>query len=91
MLDLISKTTVLMYHVVFHLIGYNGKYVDYGTYRYPVRDYPLPLPENAPPSEKPDKHEPVSAFRALLCRCAMWLRKYLTDVLHRVDPHATTY
>lgn len=43
-LDLVSKTTVLMYHIVFHLIGYRGKYVDYGTYRYPVKDYPLESP-----------------------------------------------
>lgn len=38
--DLIHHATVLMYHIVFHLIGYKGKYTDYATYGYPNRDYP---------------------------------------------------
>jgi len=38
--DLINKTTVLMYHVVFYLIGYEGPYTDYGTHRYPPGNYP---------------------------------------------------
>ena len=41
--DLVHQTTVLLYCIVFHLIGYRGKYVDYGTHGYPVRDYPGPV------------------------------------------------
>lgn len=39
--DLINKVTVLMYQVVFYLIGYNGRFTDYGTHGYPTKDYPL--------------------------------------------------
>lgn len=85
-LDLISKTTVLMYHVVFHLIGYSGKYVDYGTYRYPVRDYPLPPPESAPDSITPDESKSGSPFRTLLCKCVKWLKGTLPDSLYRAVP-----
>jgi hypothetical protein len=35
-----------MYHVVFHLIGYEGIYTDYATYGYPNRDYPAALSES---------------------------------------------
>jgi hypothetical protein len=41
MLDLINKTTVLMYHIIFYMIGYKGKFTDYGTTGYPFKDYPL--------------------------------------------------
>jgi len=30
-----------MYHVVFSLIGYEGKYTDYASRNYPVKDYPF--------------------------------------------------
>ena len=56
-LDLIHKTTVLMYHIVFHLIGYTGKHIDYGTHgthRYPMRDYPLQASQSSdPPTSNP--------------------------------------
>jgi hypothetical protein len=52
MLDMIAKTTVLMYHIVFYLIGYVGKYVDYGRPRFPVRVYPLAPVENSVHPEK---------------------------------------
>jgi hypothetical protein len=41
MIDLINKTTVLMYHIIFYIIGYKGKFTDYGTTGYPIKDYPL--------------------------------------------------
>jgi hypothetical protein len=44
--DLIHQTTVLMYHVVFQLIGYEGTYTDYATHGYPNRDYPAALSES---------------------------------------------
>ena len=31
LIDLINKTTVVMYHLTFYLIGYRGKYTDYGN------------------------------------------------------------
>jgi hypothetical protein len=76
-LDLISKTTVLMYQIVFHLIGYGGKYVDYGTYGFPVRDYPSQPPEDAPAAIKLDENESVSSFRAFFCKCAKWFKNAL--------------
>ena len=39
-LDLINKTTVLMYQIIFEMIGYEGKFTDYGTVGYPLKDYP---------------------------------------------------
>jgi hypothetical protein len=39
--DLLNQVTVLMYHLVFHLIGYAGKYTDYASRNYPTKDYPL--------------------------------------------------
>jgi hypothetical protein len=39
--DLMNQVTVLMYHAVFHLIGYEGKYTDYASRNYPTNDYPL--------------------------------------------------
>jgi len=38
--DLINKVTVLLYHLIFYLIGYSGSYSDYGTHGYPNRAYP---------------------------------------------------
>jgi hypothetical protein len=39
-LDMINKTTVLMYKMIFQIIGYEGKFTDYGTVGYPSKDYP---------------------------------------------------
>ena len=41
LLNLINQVTVLMYHIVFHLIGYKGTYNDYSTIGYPKKTYPL--------------------------------------------------
>src|SRR5258708_2694050 len=68
--DLMSKTTVLMYHVVFYLIGYQGKYTDYGTYGYPLRDYPL-----APP--KISVAPKVSGFRRALRKAIAFLLRMI--------------
>jgi hypothetical protein len=43
LIDLLNQTTVLMYHTVFYLIGYEGKYTDYATHGHPTKDYPLTL------------------------------------------------
>ena len=40
LIDNVSSATVLMYHLVFHAIGYNGRYIDYSTHGYPPRSYP---------------------------------------------------
>jgi len=37
----IHVINVLMYHVVFCLIGYKGHFTDYTTIGFPIRDYPL--------------------------------------------------
>jgi hypothetical protein len=39
-LDMINKTTVLMYKIIFQVIGYEGKFTDYGNVGYPLKDYP---------------------------------------------------
>jgi hypothetical protein len=40
LLGLINKTTVLMYWIIFYLIGYKGKFIDYGVPDYPYKEYP---------------------------------------------------
>jgi hypothetical protein len=59
MMDELYRVTVLLYHIVFHVIGYHGPYTDYSTRNFPVKSYPL-----APPSlDKDDggrrKHEDI--------------------------------
>jgi hypothetical protein len=39
LVDQCNTVTVLMYHLVFGAIGYDGKYSDYSTHGYPVRRY----------------------------------------------------
>ena len=36
----IHSVTVLMYHVVFYIIGYSGIYTDYSTFGFPEKKYP---------------------------------------------------
>jgi hypothetical protein len=36
----IHSVTVLMYHVVFYIIGYSGIYTDYSTFGFPEKRYP---------------------------------------------------
>jgi hypothetical protein len=40
LIDLVYRTTVLMYHMTFYIIGYQGKYIDYGSPGWPSMDYP---------------------------------------------------
>jgi hypothetical protein len=40
LLGLINKTTVLMYQIIFYIIGYKGKFIDYGAPDYPYKEYP---------------------------------------------------
>jgi hypothetical protein len=51
-LTLINEVTVMMYQIVFYLIGYTGEYTDYGTLGFPSRTYPLALETNAPLNPK---------------------------------------
>jgi hypothetical protein len=38
--DQINRVCVLLYHLVFYLIGYEGTYTDFGTLGWPLRTYP---------------------------------------------------
>jgi hypothetical protein len=40
-LDLINKTTTLMYEIIFYLIGYAGVHADFGQVGFPARNYPV--------------------------------------------------
>ena len=40
LIDEVHRVTVLMYHVVFALIGYKGPYTEYGVHGFPQGDYP---------------------------------------------------
>jgi hypothetical protein len=40
LLALINKTTVLMYQIIFYMIGYKGKFIDYGAPGYAYGEYP---------------------------------------------------
>lgn len=44
MIDELHRVTVLLYHIVFHVIGYHGPYTDYATRNFPVKNYPLASP-----------------------------------------------
>lgn len=39
--DLCHTATVLFYKLIFHAIGYEGKYTDYSTRDWPEKDYPM--------------------------------------------------
>lgn len=41
MIDEVHCVTVLLYHIVFHIIGYSGSYTDYATRNFPEKEYPL--------------------------------------------------
>jgi hypothetical protein len=49
LLRAIDSLIVLVYHLVFHAIGYEGVYFDYSTLGYPPRLYPPRLPQPADP------------------------------------------
>lgn len=38
--DLCHTVTVLFYKLIFHAIGYKGKYTNYSTHGWPLKDYP---------------------------------------------------
>jgi hypothetical protein len=48
LVDDVGSALVLLYQLVFHLIGYNGKQTDWGTHGWPLIDYP----PNSRPSSK---------------------------------------
>lgn len=54
--DMIAKTTVLLYHITFVLIGYEGPYADYGTVQWPSKDFPLKAAQ--PPPGPAAEHQP---------------------------------
>jgi hypothetical protein len=41
----IQQSTVLMYQIIFYLIGYNGKFTNHAAPKCPAKDYPLVLPK----------------------------------------------
>ncbi|MFZ2067202.1 MAG: hypothetical protein WAV27_14565, partial [Xanthobacteraceae bacterium] len=41
MLDELHSVTTLLYHIVFHVIGYRGPYTDYSARNFPAKDYPF--------------------------------------------------
>ena len=47
-IDELHRVTVLLYHIVFHVIGYRGAYTDYATRNFPAKNYPpaSPLPKH---------------------------------------------
>jgi hypothetical protein len=57
LVDRVLTAAVLMYEMVFHAIGYKGRYTDYSTYGFPARWYPsrgvaiepTPQPNSAAP------------------------------------------
>jgi hypothetical protein len=50
LIDELHRVTVLMYHIVFHLIGYRRPYTDYATLRFPIRNYPVAAAPASPPA-----------------------------------------
>jgi hypothetical protein len=40
LIDVIHEVTILMYHIVFYLIDYKGKFTDYSTLEFPEKTYP---------------------------------------------------
>ena len=40
LLDRCDVVIALFYKLIFHTIGYKGKYRDYSTYEYPIKDFP---------------------------------------------------
>lgn len=40
-IDELHCVTVLLYHIVFHVIGYRGPYTDYVTRNFPEKNYPV--------------------------------------------------
>ena len=50
-LDLIHQVEVLLFQIVFYLVGYEGPFTDYGANRFPTVQYPLaaPLPKAGAP------------------------------------------
>lgn len=53
LIDELHRVTVLMYHIVFHLIGYRGLYTDYATLNFPMKEYPAAAAALASAPEQP--------------------------------------
>ncbi len=51
LLDLIHQVEVLLFQVVFYLVGYEGPFTDYGALQFPTIQYPLAVP--APKASEP--------------------------------------
>jgi hypothetical protein len=58
LIDQVHHVTMLMYHIVFALIGYKGPYTDYATHGFPERTYP---PEPAESADATSSTAPVPA------------------------------
>jgi hypothetical protein len=55
MIHELHQVTVLLYHIVFHVIGYRGPYTDYAIQNFPAKNYPL-----ASSSQEYDRGSPLS-------------------------------
>lgn len=53
LIDALHEVGVLLYHVVFHIIGYKGPYTDYGAHGFPKAEYPPPAPVAQDPVQAP--------------------------------------
>jgi hypothetical protein len=62
-IDELHKVGVLLYHVIFHLIGYRGPYTDYGARGFPVKEYPIEPPSSpiAPDTEASTNYSATGA------------------------------
>ena len=59
LVDRVLTAAVLMYEMVFHAIGYNGRYTDYSTRGFPARRYPS-RELATDPTPPPNSGSPVS-------------------------------
>jgi hypothetical protein len=46
-INYLTQVTVLLYHLIFHLIDYKGWYTDYGELGYPIKTYPKDLQKSS--------------------------------------------
>jgi hypothetical protein len=82
LIDELHKVSVLLYHIVFHIIGYSGPYTDYGAHGFPKAEYPPPVPAGEEPVEAPaggndkaESGEGVASSNSLTARFVQFVTK----------------